>query len=111
MAKTPVKSGEAGGRASISIKTSGSRSKVKFGQVTVQGPRPPRAIVAENVRRGSESLRRAVVAVTRPGISLRPKKGVPQFFVNADEPGIYRRLLDGRDERGHLVDGNFVVID
>lgn len=93
------------------IKTAGSTSKVKFGQVIVQGPKPSRAAVAENVKRGSESLKRAVLAVTRPGVSLRTKKGVPQFFVDPSEPGIYHRRLNGRDERGHLVDGDFVVID
>lgn len=112
MAKAPnTGSKNVGNAVTMRITTDGGMSKVKFGQVTVQGPKPSRAVVAENVKRGSESLKRAVVAVMRPGVSLRPKKGVPQFSVDANEPGVYRRRLDGRVERGHLVDGDFVVID
>jgi translation initiation factor 2 gamma subunit (eIF-2gamma) len=87
------------------------RSKVKFGNVTVTGEKPSAAAVKINVERSTEALERIIPRLSRPGITIRPRKDVPQFSVAEGEPGVFIRRLNGRIQRGRLVDGSFQVID
>ena len=97
--------------AKTRIKHARGASKTAFGSVVVQGPKPSKQLLAHNVKLGSESLKRAAETIARPGVSLKPRKGVPHFFADSERPGFYLRKLDGRIERGHLVDGVFVVVE
>lgn len=85
--------------------------KTKFGSVVVTGARPSASSVKANVSRSTEALERVTKKLIRPGVSLRPKKDVPQFSVVEDEPGVFIRRLNGRIERGHVVAGMFKAID
>lgn len=99
------------GTAKTRIKHAARGANVEFGNVVVQGPKPSNDLLARNIKLGSDSLVRAVDALTRPGVVLRPKKGVPQFFADSEHPGFYVRKLDGQTVRGQLVDGVFVVVE
>ena len=86
-------------------------SKVKFGSVTVTGTKPTAAAVKTNVERSTEALERIGKTLSKPGVVLRAKKDVPQFSVAEGESGVFIRRLNGRTERGRLIDGSFQVID
>lgn len=88
-----------------------SSSRVKFGCVTVSGAKPDAAVVRENVERGRAALERVARVLTKPGVRIRPKKDVPLYSASENEPGIFIRKLNGRVERGRLVDGSFKVVD
>lgn len=86
-------------------------SKVKFGGVTVSGVKPSAASVKVNVERSTQALERVSKSLSRSGVMLRAKKDVPQFSVADGERGIFIRRLNGRIERGRLINGQFTVID
>ena len=98
--------------ANVTAGTDAKRSsKVKFGRVTIAGAGPSAAEVKINVQRSTEVLKRVGKTLASPGVSLRPKKDVPLFSVSEDDPGSLIRRLNGRVERGRLVDGSFRTID
>lgn len=86
-------------------------SKVKFGSVTISGVKPSAAAVKTNVERSSAALERVTKKISRPGVVIRAKKDVPQFSVAEGETGVFVRKLNGRTDRGRLVDGTFKVLD
>ena len=86
-------------------------SKVKFGSVTISGVKPSAATVKTNVERSSAALERVAKKITRPGVVIRAKKDVPQFSVAEGETDVFVRKLNGRTDRGRLVDGIFQVLD
>jgi hypothetical protein len=92
-------------------KGSARGSKVKFGGVTVSGVKPSAASVRVNVERSTQALERVSKSLARSGVTLRAKKDVPQFSVAEGERGIFIRRLNGRVERGRMVNGQFMVID
>lgn len=85
--------------------------KTKFGSVTISGSRPNPDIVSRNVERSSKALERVGKQLTKPGVSIRPKKDVPRYSVAEGETGVFIRRLNGRVERGRLIKGVFRVID
>jgi hypothetical protein len=89
----------------------GRGSKVKFGSVTISGTKPSAAVVKTNVERSTKALERVTRTLAKPGVVIRAKKDVPQFSVAEGETGIFVRKLNGRTERGRLVDGTFRVLD
>ena len=86
------------------------RQRISIGNLTLIVPRPTKAQVQENARQSTEALARALTRLTRPGIRLRPKRGIPLFQVDENDPDILIRDLDGKRERGTLQDGEFKVI-
>lgn len=79
--------------------------------MVISGVKPSRELVKVQVTRSSEALQRVSQALVKPGISLRPKKDVPRYSVAEGESGVLVRQLNGKTERGRLVDGTFQVID
>lgn len=98
--------------ATVAVKRRrGARGRrVKFGDVTITAPAPTRSVVAAHVAVSTAALSRAVERLAKPGISLRAKKGVPLFSLDSEDPDVVIRTLDGKTERGHLVDGVFQAI-
>ncbi len=88
-----------------------AQQRISIGNLTLVVPRPTKTEVQENVRRSTEALARALVRLTRPGIRLRPKRGIPLFQVDENDPDVFIRDLDGRRERGRFQDGEFKVSD
>ena len=96
----------------VVVRSKGARgSKVKFGSVTISGSKPPAGLVKMNVERSTAALERVVKRLERPGVDIRAKKDVPQFSVAEGEPGVFVRRLNGRVNRGRLINGAFEVID
>ena len=96
---------------SVTVKGGASRATVKFGDVVIRGSGPSAALRKANIARSTDALERAARSLIKPGVAIRAKKGVPLFSVAEGETGVFVRKLDGRTERGHLVDGVFKVID
>lgn len=91
---------------------SGKRSrKIKFGDVTVTAPGPSATMVKHNVKRSTEALERLAKRLGKPGISIRARKDVPLFSLDSDNPDVMIRTMNGRTERGHMVDGVFHATD
>ena len=87
------------------------RSIVKFGSLTIRGVSPLKEVVDANVVRGQQALSRALHALVTPGVKLREKKNVPQYWVSEDLEDVFIRRLNGRTDYGKLVDGRFKVLD
>lgn len=85
--------------------------KVKFGSVTISGSKPSAEEVRSNVARSTAALERVTRKLANPGVIIRTKRNVPQFSVAEGEAGVFVRRLNGRTERGRLVDGQFRVIE
>lgn len=86
--------------------------ETRFGNVTVRGgtaPDPDRvaAEAAETARRLERALRSLI---EKPGVKLEEKPGVPYFSCDPDNPDILVRRLDGRTEKGRMVEGSFVPL-
>ncbi len=81
-----------------------------IGNLTLVVPRPTKAKNQENVRGSTEALGRALVRLTRPGIRLRHKHGIPLFQVDEKDPDNFTRDLDGKQERGLFQNGEFKAI-
>lgn len=105
----PARTGPTRPRRSADART--AQQRISIGALTILVPRPTKAQVDENVRRSTEALGRALSRLTRPGIRLRPKRGVPLFQVDEDDPDILIRDLDGRRQRGVFQDGEFQALD
>lgn len=87
-----------------------AQQRISIGTLTLIVPRPTKTQAQENVRQSTEALSRALTRLTRPGIRLRPKRGIPLFQVDENDPDILIRDLDGKRERGTFQDGEFKVI-
>ena len=85
-------------------------SRVKFASVTISGSRPAKALVEENVERSTTALKRVKKKLVKAGVNLSKKRGVPRYSIDEQDPNVYVRLLDGRIDRGHLVNGEFVAL-
>ena len=96
----------------VTVRSDAARKfKTKFGSVTISGSRPNPDIVSRNVERSTKALERVGKKLTKPGVTVRPKKDVPQYSVAEGETGVFIRRLNGRVDRGRLVKGVFQVID
>ena len=87
-----------------------AKQRISIGNLTLVVPRPTKAQAQESVRQSTEALTRALTRLTRPGIRIRPKRGIPLFQVDENDPDVLIRDLDGKRERGTLQDGEFKVI-
>lgn len=96
----------------VNVSTSASepRRKVTFGNVTITGVRPGAEVVRENIERSTRALQRLMGKLTKPGVTLSKKKGVPRFSADEDEPSIFIRVLNGRTDRGRMVNGEFEIL-
>jgi hypothetical protein len=84
----------------------------KFGNVTVTGPAPSEEQMARGVREGTRALDGLVRAFEKlPGITLPRQKDVPLFWADDDDPDIIIRELNGKIDRGRLVDGKYKAFD
>jgi hypothetical protein len=89
----------------------GKTVKTRFGNVVVTGAEPSEAVVKANIDYGTQALERVAKRLLKPGVVLPSKKDVPRFSADGSEPGVLIRRLNGRVDRGRLVDGIFQVID
>jgi len=85
--------------------------EITLGAVTVRGLRPSEEQIARNITAGQQALERGVKALLKPGVRLYPKKNVPLYSVSDDDVNVYIRKLNGKADKGRIVDGEFQVID
>lgn len=96
------------GTVTVKARTTKGRSFiVKFGDVVVSGTRPSQTLVTEQVERSTEALERVSKKFGKPGVHMRFKAGVPRYYADENEPGIFFRVMDGKTLRGRLIDGKF----
>ncbi len=76
-------------------------------------PRVPKRSIARSSRRSRAAPRRSRVIehLVKPGVVIGRKKDVPRYAVAEGEPGAFIRRLNGRKDRGRLVNGTFKVIE
>jgi hypothetical protein len=60
-----------------------------------------------NIASGNSALGRAASAFVKPGVKLSRGKNIPFYRADPREPRILIRELNGRSQRGTLVDGEF----
>lgn len=102
---------KAGVSVNLSSPASKPRGNVTFGNVTIAGVRPSAEVVRVNVERSTTALQRITRKLTKPGVTLSKKKGVPRFSADEDDPSIFIRVLDGKTDRGRMVNGEFEIIE
>lgn len=90
---------------------SGRGRRVKFGSVTITAPAPPRASVKRNVELSTQALTRVMKRLGKPGVKLRPKRGVPLYYLDGDDPDVVIRKLNGREQRGTIEGGEFCAFE
>jgi hypothetical protein len=64
---------------------------------------------AHNIGLGQEAMQKIQAALVKPGVKLRTPKATPLFRADPDRPGQLIRVLDGKEERGIIVDGVFKI--
>lgn len=87
----------------------GNTLTVKFGSVEVVVNRPSEAERLVNVLAGQSALRRAAEGISKPGVRVAPRKGVPQYRIDPEDPQLLIRRMDGVDVRGVFENGTFQV--
>ena len=101
------------GLAAVSKRVSkaGVWEKIKFGDVVITAQRPSDAEIQRNAELSSAALARALPKLLRPGVRLYPKKDVPLYWVDPENPGGFIRKLNGKLQHGVLEDGQFKATD
>ena len=93
-------------------KAKGGKARiVQFGSVKVRAPAPDAEELEGNIEAGRLALGRAKRAFIKAGVSLRHGKDVPRYSVDPKRPEILIRQVDGRIDRGRLVNGSFVTAE
>ena len=93
--------------ATSRAKRSSKRSTITFGSVTIKGSRLPIEEMRRNIASGNSALGRAAKAFVKAGVKLHRGKNIPLYRADPEDPGVLIRELNGRIERGALVDGEF----
>lgn len=86
----------------------GTKVTTRLGNVSVSGYKPSRELVEANVDRSTQALERVGQRLTKPGVRLPDKKGVPRFSADENNPNIFIRRLNGKTTLGRLQNGQFV---
>jgi len=96
----------------VAIKSAAGNKTVKtrLGNITVSGKRPSADVVSSNVAASTAALQRVSTKLTKPGVHLPQKKGIPRYFADDNNPGAFIRRLDGKVTIGKLQNGKFVEI-
>jgi hypothetical protein len=85
--------------------------KIKFGDVVITAQRPSEAEIRRNVEESTRALKRAFARLIRPGVRIYPKKDVPLYSCDPDNPDVFIRKLNGKVQRGVFEDGQFKATD
>lgn len=95
-------------QVTIGTSSGGRLVRTKLGDVTVSGTRPNPELVKAHVARSTAALSMISMSLSRPGVYLPAKKGVPRYSADENNPEIILRQLDGKMSVGRLIDGKFV---
>ncbi|WP_148210586.1 hypothetical protein [Beijerinckia indica] len=97
-------------KTAVNVQRRARVRRVKFGDVVITAPAPQRALIKANIAQSTKALARAAKRLSKPGVVIRAKKGIPLFSLDSEDPDVVIRTLDGKTERGQLVDGIFQAI-
>lgn len=94
----------------VTVKSASSSRNIttKLGEVTVRGAKPSADLVKANVTRSTEALERVGEKLTKPGVHLPEKNGVPRYSADEENPGVFIQRLNGKITTGRLQNGQFV---
>jgi hypothetical protein len=84
---------------------------IKFGDVTITARRPSDDAIRRSAETGWAGLARALPKLVRPGVRIYPKKDVPLYWCDSDDPHVFIRKLNGKIQRGVFEDGQFKATD
>lgn len=112
-ARTSGRGHKPSGRTTMQIVSTagGSRSDfvVKFGSVTITSQKPDAAVISRSVTLGAEAFTRALSKMSSPGVTLETKPDVPTFRADPTDPKTLIRRLNGKEQRGYIRHGEFIV--
>ena len=97
-------------RISDTPKRAGKTATLQFGSVSMKVKLGSDHERATNVGLGQAALRKMKRKLTKPGVRLPTKPGVPLFFADPANPRRIVRELDGRRETGFFENGEFKVL-
>lgn len=86
----------------------GASITTTLGNITVSGQKPSAELVKANIARSTQALERVGKKLTKPGVHLPERKGVPRYSADENIPSIFIRRLDGKTTTGRLDNGQFV---
>jgi len=95
----------------VDKRTGSRRKRVTFGSVTVLVDTPTKAEIKKNIEDGQVALARLLERIQTPGVKLKFKKGVPNYYADPEDPSRLIRILNGKKERVIFSEeeGKFVV--
>ena len=83
------------------------RKRIRFGDISVPAADLTDEQIAKSIADSTGALRRAASRIVKPGVRIRPRKGVPLYHLDDDDPDVIIRTLDGVVERGIFAEGQF----
>lgn len=104
-----------GQRASGSLKmvgkeTFGTRTRIQFGTTIFEAVRPSETQLKKNIAAGRKAMKHLVEALPIVGVEIKRTPKVPLFHVDAQDPTVLIRDLDGEITRGTITKGVFKVL-
>ncbi|MDQ2149880.1 hypothetical protein RBI22_14260 [Alcaligenaceae bacterium C4P045] len=82
--------------------------EVSYGGVSVLVAQPTDDQLKTNVRRSTRVMSSLGKKISKPGVKLAEKKNIPFYSVDARDPSLMVRLLNGTKIKGHLINGTFI---
>ena len=104
-----------GQRASGSLKmvgkeTVGQRTQIHFGTTIFEAVRPSETQLKKNIAAGRKAMKHLVEALPIVGVEIKRTRKVPLFHVDAQDPTVLIRDLNGKISRGTITKGVFKVL-
>lgn len=88
-------------------KARGAGKTLHYGAVTLKVGLASAEERARNVELGQLALKKIKSRLIKPGVKMRPRRGVPLFFADPTNPSRVVRELDGKREVGVFDNGVF----
>jgi hypothetical protein len=70
----------------------------------------PPALLKKRIKDGQDALARGLQGILKPGVKLDLPDFIPQFSVDANDPTILIKKLNGKTTRGTIIGGKFVPL-
>ena len=88
----------------------GKRTQIQFGTTIFEAVRPSETQLKKNIAAGRKAMKHLVEALPIVGVEIKRKPKVPLFHVDAQDPTVLIRDLDGEISRGTMTKGVFKVL-
>lgn len=94
-------------KAALEARARKARLEVRYGNAVLYADALAPGIVQRKVITSTDALKRTEKRLVTPGVKIRSKKGVPLYSLDANNPSIMIRKLNGETTRGRFIDGRF----